>query len=407
MWKLLAQRQARLFLIGDAFSNFGSFAMWLAIAISVQERTGSASAAGLVMFAYAAGSLLLPVSGLIVDRVRRRPLLISVNLITPVLLLPLFLITGPDQLWLVYVVMFAYGASSSLLGPAQSALLPALVSEELLGDANGAIQTIRGLLRIVAPMAGAGLYALLGSNALIAIDIITFLVAAATLVAMKVDESAPQPTKQHWATEIASGIRYLGRTRELRQLVMACGLAMLTIGFFESVGFVVVTVGLEHEPAFIGVLGSAMGVGAVVGGATASIVMRRTGEYLLVAYGLVACAACSVLLTTSYDSVVVAGTFLLGVATPWMVVGTSVVIQRAAPSELLGRCFAAFEMSVTVPQTASIALGAGLIAILDYRILLLSVALAATLAAIYLYARRVPAAEREHVFDATGNRPVT
>ncbi|MGW0811395.1 MFS transporter [Nonomuraea sp. NPDC002799] len=393
MWKLLAQRQARLFLIGDAFSNFGSFAMWLAIAVSVQERTGSASAAGLVMFAYAAGSLLLPVSGLIVDRVRRRPLLIAVNLLTPVLLLPLFLVTGPDHIWLVYVVMFAYGVSGSLLGPAQSALLPALVSEELLGDANGAIQTIRGLLRIVAPMAGAGLYALLGANALIAIDIVTFLVAAATLAAMKLDEPAPQPAKQHWAAEIASGIRYLGRTRALRQLVLACGLAMLTIGFFESVGFLVVTVGLEREPAFIGVLGSAMGVGTVVGGVTASGMMRRIGEPLLVACGLLACAACSFLLMTSYDAVVTGGTFLLGVAAPWMVVGTSVVIQRAAPPELLGRCFAAFEMSVTVPQTASIALGAGLIAVLDYRVLLLTVAVAATLAAAYLYLRRAPVPE--------------
>jgi MFS family permease len=343
------------------------------------------------MFAYAAGSLLLPVSGLIVDRVRRRPLLIAVNVVTPVLLLPLFLMSGPDQIWLVYAVMFAYGVSGSLLGPAQSALLPAVVPEELLGDANGAIQTIRGLLRIVAPMAGAGLYALLGVDALIAIDILTFLVAAATLAAMRLDEPVPRPTRKHWAAEIGAGIRYLGGTPAIRQLVLACGLAMLTIGFFESVGFLVVTVGLEREPAFIGVLGSALGVGTVAGGATASGVMRRTGERLLVACGLVACAACSVLLTTSSDAVVTGGAFLLGVAAPWMVVGTSVVIQRAAPAELLGRSFAAFEMSVTVPQTASIALGAGLITILDYRVLLLSVALATTLAAAYLYVRRAPA----------------
>jgi MFS family permease len=405
MLKLLAQRQVRLFLLADTFSNFGSSALWLALAVAVQELTRSASSAGLVMFAFALGSLFLPVSGLVVDRLRRRPLLIAVNLLTPVLLLPLILVTEQDRIWVVYLVMFAYGVSGSLSGPAQAALLPRLVPEELLGDANGALQTIRGLLRIVAPMAGAGLYAWHGADVLVVIDIVTFLVAAAILLAIKVDEPAPQPSEQHWVAEVGSGIRYIAKTRVLRQLVLTCGLAMLAIGFYESVGFVVVTVGLGHEPSYVGVLGSAMGVGTVVGGATASGVMRRTGESLLVAWGLVACAVCSAMLTTPYDAVVVAGMFLLGVTVPWMVV-VSVVIQRTTPVELLGRSFAAFELSVTVPQTASMAVGAGLIAVLDYRLLLLAITVVGMLAAGYLFIRRpVPGADELSREQAGGPAP--
>ncbi|WP_371782358.1 MFS transporter [Streptosporangium subroseum] len=406
MLKLLAQRQVRLFLLADTFSNFGSSALWLALAVAVQELTRSASSAGLVMFAFALGSLFLPVSGLVVDRLRRRPLLIAVNLLTPVLLLPLILVTERDRIWVVYLVMFAYGVSGSLSGPAQAALLPRLVPEELLGDANGALQTIRGLLRIVAPMAGAGLYAWHGANVLVAIDIVTFLVAAAILLAIKVDEPAPQPSEQHWVAEVGSGIRYIAKTRVLRQLVLTCGLAMLAIGFYESVGFVVVTVGLGHEPSYVGVLGSAMGVGTVAGGATASGVMRRTGESLLVAWSLVACAVCSAMLTTPYDAVVVAGMFLLGVTVPWMVVGVSVAIQRTTPVELLGRSFAAFELSVTVPQTASMAVGAGLIAVLDYRLLLLAITVVGMLTAGYLFIRRpVPGADELSRKQAGGPAP--
>src|SRR5688572_2085919 len=75
MSRLLATRQMRLFLLGDTSSNFGDFALFLAMAIWVKLLSGSTSAAALVMFAFAAGSILLPFAGVLVDRVARRPLL--------------------------------------------------------------------------------------------------------------------------------------------------------------------------------------------------------------------------------------------------------------------------------------------------------------------------------------------
>src|SRR6202012_2654267 len=107
-------------------SVLGDSALWLAMGIWVKQRTGSNSAAGLVFFAFICGPCLAPLTGLLVDRVRRRPLLITVNLATGALVC-LLLLSGGPRLWLIYPVMFGYGAANSLLSSAQTALLPQLL----------------------------------------------------------------------------------------------------------------------------------------------------------------------------------------------------------------------------------------------------------------------------------------
>jgi uncharacterized membrane protein YfcA len=51
---------------------------------------------------------------------------------------------------------------------------------------------------------------------------------------------------------------------------------------------------------------------------------------------------------------------------------------------LLGRVDAALTMAITVPQTVSIALGAALVAVVDYRLLLATMAVVIVIAAAYL-----------------------
>lgn len=78
MRRLLAARDTRVFLAGQAVSAFGDSALWLATGIWVKALTGSSGAAGLVFFFFTAPTLLAPVAGYVVDRVDRRRLLIAV-----------------------------------------------------------------------------------------------------------------------------------------------------------------------------------------------------------------------------------------------------------------------------------------------------------------------------------------
>ena len=388
MRRLLAHRNARLYLSGQVMSLLGDGALWLAMGIWIKVLTGSSSAAGLSFFALALGSLCGPAGGLLADKVRRRPLLIATNLATAGLVLLLLLVRDRDQVWLIYAVMFGYGVSGSILGPAQTALVQAIVPAELLGEANSVLQTAQQGLRLVTPLAGAGLFAVFGPAPVIIGDAATFLVAVATLVAIRIRERRPAPSGQRWLAELTAGARHIAGTIVLRQLTITAAVVVTAYGLSETVIFAVVSQGLHRPTTFLGILVAAQGVGAIAAGLAAAPLMGRLTEGLLAGLGMIIAAAGFLLLIPSQLPAVLAGSVLLGGSISWIIVGIMTLFQRRTPPELMGRTDAAFTIAYTLPQTMAIALGAGLIALLNYRILLLAIAGLMALAAGYLCTRR-------------------
>jgi MFS family permease len=384
--RLLHHRDARIYLAGQILSVLGDNALWLAMGIWVKQRSGSNSAAGLVFFAFICGTCLAPLTGLLVDRVRRRPLLITTNLATGALVC-LLLLSG-SRLWLVYLVMFGYGAANSLLSSAQTALLPELLPADLLAAANSAYQTASSGLHVVTPLLGAGLLVWAGPGPVIGVDVGTFVLAAVAAAALRLREQRPGRAAGRPRAAITAGLRHIAVTPVLRRVVAAVVIGATVFGFFETVQFAVVGTGLHRSPAFLGVLTAAQGGGAVIGGLLAAPVLARTSERLLVGSGLLACALSCLTATTGQLALVLAAGALLGVCIVWINVGAITLIQRQTPAALLGRVDAAANVLVTVPQAVSIAVGAAAIAVLDYRILLAVMAVVMLVAAGYL--ARVP-----------------
>jgi MFS family permease len=390
MRRLITHRDARIYIAGQSFSIIGDSALWLAMGIWVKILTGSNSAAGLTFFAFVCGCMTAPLSGVAVDRLRRRPLLIAANLGGAALVCVLLLVHGRGQVWLIYAVMFGYGAVNGLITAAQTALLTALVPGDLLGEANSALQMLSQGLRLVTPLLGAGLLALAGARPVILLDAGSFAVAAAAVLALRLREPRPDRAPARWRAEFTAGLRHVADTRALRRPLIACVIAVSAFGFFETVPFAVVGQGLHRSPEFLGVLNSLQGAGALIGGALAAPVMRRTSERALMAGGLAACAAAALLLITGSLPLVLLAMAGVGLCVVWINVGAVTLIQRRTPGPLLGRVDAALEFAVVVPQAASIALGAALIAAVNYRILLVAMAAVIGFSAAYLAGRREP-----------------
>lgn len=387
MRRLLANRNARLYLSGQILSTFGDSALLLAAAIWIKVLTGSSAAAGLAFFALALGSLCAPLGGMLADRVPRRGLLIVANLVTAAMVLLLLLVRDRGQIWLIYAVMFGYGLSGSVIYPAQTALVQAIVPAELLGDANGVLQTAQQGLRLLTPLAGAGLFAVFGATPVIIGDAATFLAAIATLLAVRVREDRPARSEERWLAELTAGARHIAGTVVLRQLAITAALVVTAFGLSETVIFAVVSQGLHRPPAFIGVLVSTQGIGAIAAGVSAAALMRRLSEGLLVSLGLMSAALGYLLLIASQLPAVLAGSVLLGASLSWIIVGVMTLLQRRTPAALMGRVDAAFAVMYTIPQTMAIALGAGLILVVNYRILLAVIAAVIAAAAAYLLTR--------------------
>ena len=387
MRRVLARRDMRLYVAGQTLSLFGDTALWLALGVWAKMLTGSSAAAGMVMFFLAAPQLLSPLSGLLVDRVRRRPLLIVANLATAVAVLPLLLVHDRGDIWILYAVTFVYGLSYTVLGAGQSALLATMLPADELADANGVLQTAREGLRLVAPLAGAALFAAVGGAAVALLDAATFTLAACALARLRVIEPAPAPSVERPLAAVAAGARHLSRTVPLRQMTVACAAALLVIGFSETLTFEVAGTGLGREAAFVGVLIAVQGVGAVAGATTAAALVRRAGEGAVAGLGMLVFSVGVTMLTSGTLAFVLAGLVLFGIGVPWIVVSLFTLLQRTAPGPLQGRVYSAVEVCVGVPQTLSIALGALLVSFVDYRLLLLVEALVVAVAGVWLLTR--------------------
>jgi MFS family permease len=387
MRRLLSYRDARLLVAGQTLSAFGDWAMWIVMAVWVKSLTGSSARAGLVFFVLALGNLAGPLGGLLADRLRRRPLMIACDCVLGASVLVLLLVHDRGDAWLIYLVALLYGVAGTVFYPAQAALLRLMLPEDLLADANGALSSSRQGLRIVAPLAGAGLYAAFGGGVVAILDAATFAGSALLMSRMRVPETKPEPPEHHFLREVTAGIEHVWRTLPLRQLTVGTTLALLVVGFTETLIFSVIA-HLGRPPAFFGVLGTLQGVGSIVGGVTAGRVVRRVGEVRTVGIGLGLFGLCGALLAVPSLAVVVVAFVLAGVGVVWAVVAFNTAVQTRTPLGIQGRVSAAVDVSLSVAQTASIATGAALSTLVDYRILLVGMAAVLAASAGYLLTRQ-------------------
>lgn len=386
---LFGSRDFRLLFIGLTTSMVGDALMVLVFGIWVKQLTGSNGAAGLVILFIAVPFALGPLGGWLIDRFRRKPFLVVANLASVLIMLPLLAVHRAQDLWIIYLVAGLYGISSLGIASALNGLLKELLAADTLAAGNGVLQTVREGLRLGGPLAGAGLFSAFGGSTVAMIDATTFLVAAIAITCLALREDAPQRSATpNWWYELTAGLAHIRTEAALRRMLAACALAFLVIGLNESIYYALISKGLHRPPEFIGVLASAQGVGAVLGGLLVTRLIRWVGELATTALGLLACGIGAGLCIVPQLTAVLAGKAIAGFGVAVAVVVFSTIVQSRSPQHLVARVSAAAETLTSGPQSLSIAAGAILVSVLDYRLLLLAVVIGMTLSAAYLWIGR-------------------
>jgi MFS family permease len=384
---LLGIRDARVFLAGWTLSQFGDWAMIIVLAIWAKSLTGSNAAAGLVFFALAAPSIFSPLAGVIVDRVRRRPLLIAVYSVEAVVVLGLLFVHDRGDVWILYAMAVFTGVAGTLAASARSALMTVTIPRELLGDGNAIFQSVREGLRLIAPLAGAGIYAAAGGGVVAIVDSVSFAGVVMALLLMRTPEPRFERVEHSFISEAMAGARHIVHTIPLRQIIFSTGAALFVVGFSETIIFAVIDQGLHRPPSFLGVLSSLQGVGAIAGGLTAVRGLRRLGDVRLAGIGMAGFAVGDLTFMSSSLPLIAVGIIVAGFGVSWLIVGLMTAVQVRTPLRLQGRVSSAADVLISTPQTISIAIGAVLIAVVDYRLLVVVEAVAVALCGVYLLTR--------------------
>ena len=277
-------RAFRRLLAGWTVGNFADSELFLTLAVWVKDLTGSSSAAAMVFLALALPVFLAPAIGLLTDRSSRLRILIAGNAIAGVVTLTLFFVNAPSDVWLIYVVTFAYGSLGYLNGSAQGGLVRDIVPLDQLGSANSVLVTIDQGFRIVTPVVGAALYVLWGVHVLAAADAGLLFVAAIMLSFVRATESPIEHAEEGGWAQITAGLRHLRSVPLLWRMTLTGSVAFGVVGFFDAAPFELVEKGLGMDAAFFGVLMRIQGAG---------LALILDYRLLIVGAGLVmlACAA--------------------------------------------------------------------------------------------------------------------
>jgi MFS family permease len=365
-------------------SMVGDSLMLIVMSMWVKTLTGSNGAAGLTFLWLTLPALVAPLFGTIVDRVPRRPFLVVANLLSAVAMLPLLLVRDEQHVWIIYAVAFLYGISFVVVPAALNGLLKEMLPEDALVEANASMSLTREALRLVGPLAGAALFAV-GSGRLVAlVDAASFVVAALVIASIRVEEQVPERVPMHWAAEVAEGARHIRRTPLLLHPTVAVALCLLVLGFSESAIYAIVDA--FHKPVeFVGPILTVQGVGAITAGILASRIIRRLGEPRALVVGLVVLAAgLGVIVVAGEVWELLIGTAVLGAGIPLLIVAFNTIIQKQTPGRLMGRVSTTVEVFTTTPQAISIATGALLVTLLDYRVIFTVMVLGTLVGAGYL-----------------------
>lgn len=285
------------------------------------------------------------VSGVFVDRLDRRRLIVVVDLARAAVVaaLALAVATGHASVALVYACLFLLGTGETLADNASSALLPSLVRPADLPRANARLMAVHVVgNQLAAPPLGAALFVVAAALPF-GLDAASFALSALLVAAVRgAPAPAPAPRRSVGA-EIGEALRWLWRHRVLRVIALCLCLMNMTLTGVMAVLVLYSRQRLGLGEAGYGLLLSASAVGGVVGTAIAAGVIARFGASAVLRVGLLVETATHLSLALARSPWVAGVTMgLFGVhAVVWGVI-TQSVRQREVPDELRGRVGSAY-----------------------------------------------------------------
>jgi DHA3 family tetracycline resistance protein-like MFS transporter len=342
----LRQRNFALLWTGMAVSMLGDGIYFVAIAWQVYEMTDSPSSLSLVGLAWSSGMVaFLLVGGLASDRYDRRRVMIGADVVrlVAVLLMGVLSVTGAVEVWHLIALSFVYGAAEAFFGPAFTALVPMIVREDDLVQANSLRElTQPATYRLAGPAVGGVLVAAFGAGSAFLVDAGTFAVSILTLALMRVPAHAREAVggsiQEAWE-EIREGYRFVRARAWLWATLVAASIALLCFwGPVEVLIPYIVRNEFDRPASDFGLVLASAGIGGMIG----ATVMSSRGMppqpvrflYLTWGLGLLPIAGYAVS-TTTWHLCILSGLF--GLATTAGLIVWATLLQTRVPGELLGR----------------------------------------------------------------------
>lgn len=261
-----------IILLTQTISLIGSRLSALALGFLVYRQTQQATVLALIQFFDILPNILLTTfGGLAADRFDRRKVMIAADIGSALgtMLLLVAIATGGFQVWHLYAVTFLQSTCAMFQRPAFQASVTMLIPDEKRGRANALVELSQPLAGIFAPIIAGLVFAVVGIQGAILLDVLTFVVAISALILIRIPAPPPSEegtTSEGFIKQLTAGFKFLWSRRPLFILVSAFGLTnfFFTLAFGLEVAYPLARTGSETISGTILGVGSA---GMVIGGA--------------------------------------------------------------------------------------------------------------------------------------------
>ncbi len=360
MGKLLKNRNFALLWTAVLISGVGDVLYTVGIMVTIFQTSGSAlQTAGVMAATLLPIFLLSPVAGAIVDRHSRRAVMVTADLVRAALVTLLLIFAQGDRLnlWLIYLVVAGLGAMTAFYTPARMAILPAIVRRDELARANGVMSgTVQGT-QAFGYILGGFLVVWVSLQALILLDLLTFLASAALISAVHLGVTERERRTQQapdvplWQS-VKDGARYLRHHELARTLVTMEWLEHVPHGVWTSALMLVFVEqalnaeaqvwGLQNGAFYTGVM-----LGAVLATAVSGIIMRWPGRIIIINAFLMGLLTI-VYAQTASVTVTIVISIMYGPTFALRDVAQNTLLQTSVDEDKLGRVYSLREMGWNV-----------------------------------------------------------
>jgi DHA3 family tetracycline resistance protein-like MFS transporter len=299
------------------------------------------STVGIAMTVPTIAFLLL--GGVVSDRLDRRRVILASDLgrAAAVAIVAALAVAGWLQLWHIVVLAAVYGTGTGFFAPAFDAIVPELLPNEQLGQANALDQFVRPLtLRLLGPALGGLLIVAGGSGFAFAVDAASFLASAAAVLAMTPRPRAAERNKPaQIGAEVADGFRYVRRHVWLWGTFAAAAIAYLAFMGPTEVLLPFLVKNTLHGSAFeLGIVLAAGGLASLACAALMgqSDLPRKSITFIYVTWTVATFAVAGYGLSTALWQVMLVSAAFNALETAGTIVWATLK-QRNVPTALLGR----------------------------------------------------------------------
>ena len=357
-WK----RRVTVFLVGQTITTFGSFLVQYAIMWHLTLTTKSGLVLALAaVFGFLPQAIVSIFAGVWADRVNRKIMIIVSDSVIALatLILAVFMMSGVEDLWLIFLIMAVRSIGAGVQMPAISALVPQIVPTDKLLTVNGINSSISSSLQLLAPVAAAGVYSTTSLSAILFIDVVTAVIGLSLLATVAVPTLArvASEDKPSYFADLKEGMAYIFSNQLVRWVMAIFAIIFLLIVAPSNLSPLMIARTFGGEVWMLTVLELSFGVGMLIGGALIAVFAKKIDRIGMIIgssilFGILATA----MGFTTNLILFFALFFVVGIAVPAFSTSAMTLLQETVEPERQGRVFGflGIVMAVAMPLGMSI-----------------------------------------------------